>query len=284
MREFDFLEFHNNIQKDFSDVASVIISIERVEWNRVHWPNNYDDGYYDEQYELDKARLVEILNGIKLKFEFAYEILNLVNMSLKLESQLKKHLDKFDQLDFIHFVDVFYSPAQWIFRQHLEAITSHIKIGTENDYEDTYSKRLLEQILRGTPKMIYDRALEPSKESEVQSEVYKTLIHVFPDTVREIPIAKISKTYKPDIGIKQLKSAIEYKFVDSAKEAKTSIGGIFEDIQGYEGSEDWTTFYAVIYMTDNYLTVDQVEAEFKLSKVPHNWKPIVVYGKGSRNK
>lgn len=77
---------------------------------------------------------------------------------------------------------------------------------------------------------------------------------------------------------------MEYKFVDSAEEAKTVIGGVFEDIQGYAGSEDWKFFYAVIYMTDNYLTIDQVHAEFELSQVPHNWMPIVIFGKGKRKK
>jgi len=284
MRDFDFIEFNKNIEKDFNDVASLVSSVERVEWDMAHWPNDFKNGYHDDEYELDKARLAEILDGIYLKFDFAYELLGLEKMSLKLDKQLKEHLGKFSNLDFIPYVDVFYSPVQWIFKQHLSALTSHIKIETESEYENTNSKILLEQILRGTSKMIFDRKIEPSNEAEVRAEVYKTLIHVFPDTVREIPIAKVSKTYKPDIGVKRIKSAIEYKFVDSEKEAKTAIGGIFEDIQGYEGSLDWTTFYAVIYMTDNYLTSDQVDAEFKLSKVPHNWKPIVVFGKGARKK
>jgi len=170
----------------------------------------------------------------------------------------------------------------WILNRHLNALTSHVKIESESEYENTNSIMLLEQILRGTAKMLSDREIEPTNEAEVRNEVYKTLIHVFPDTVREIPIAKISKTYKPDIGVRRLKSAIEYKFVSTSTEAKTAIGGIFEDINGYEGSLDWTTFYAVIYMTDNFITQDQVEAEFTLSKVPHHWKPIVVFGKGKR--
>jgi hypothetical protein len=49
---------------------------------------------------------------------------------------------------------------------------------------------------------------------------------------------------------------------------------IFEDIQGYAGSEDWKTFYAVIYQTDHFMTQAQIDEEFKLSKVDHNWKPI----------
>lgn len=53
---------------------------------------------------------------------------------------------------------------------------------------------------------------------------------------------------------------------------------------GYDGTQDWTTFFAVIYMTDNFFTQDQIEAEFKLSKAKKCWKPILVYGKGERKK
>ncbi len=55
-------------------------------------------------------------------------------------------------------------------------------------------------------------------------------------------------------------------------------------MMGYEGTDDWKTFFAVIYMTDNFMTQDHVEAEFVLSKVKKNWKPIVVFGKGGRQK
>jgi hypothetical protein len=219
-----------------------------------------------------------------LKLDFAYEYIGLEKMEENLKSELEKYQGKIEKLEFIPYVDVLFSPVLWIFEKHLGALTSHVIVKEESEFENKNSEMLLEQILRGTPKILTDREIEPSNEAEVRNEVYKILIHVFPDTVREIPIAKVSKTYKPDIGIKRLKSAIEYKFVDSANDSKVAIGGVFEDIQGYEGSEDWTTFYVVIYMTDNFMTQDQVEAEFTLSKVPHHWKPMVVFGKGKRKK
>lgn len=280
MRDFNFIEFHNNVQKDFLDANRVISDIESAEWADMH--SEPDERGYDDEKDFNKERLVEILEAIRLKLDFAHEYLGLIKMSERLSTDLAKYKGKFGELEFIQYVDVFYSPVKWILTKHLNALTSHIKIETESEYENTNSLILLEQILRGTPKMLSDRNIKPTDEAVVRNEVYKNLIHVFPDTVREIPIAKVSKTYKPDIGIKRLKCAVEYKFVDSDKEAKTAIGGIYEDINGYEGSEDWTTFYAVIYMTDNFITQDQVEAEFKLSKVPHHWKPIVVFGKGQR--
>ncbi|MBK9255536.1 MAG: hypothetical protein IPM42_08625 [Saprospiraceae bacterium] len=275
MQEFNFKEFHENIQKDLLEANRLISDIE---------PSYYQshNEYLYEELIFNKERLRSTFELIKLKFDFAHEFLQLLKLSDKLNIELKKYNGNFDQLEYMPFLDVFYSPVKWTFTRHLSALTSHVKINNESEYETTNSFLLLEQILRGTPKILTERKIVPSNEAEVRSEVYRTLIHVFPDTVREIPIAKISKVYKPDIGIRRLKSAIEYKFVDSANEAKTAIGGIFEDIKGYEGSADWTTFYAVIYMTDNFLTQDQIEAEFKLSKVPHHWKPIVVFGKGSR--
>lgn len=142
----------------------------------------------------------------------------------------------------------------------------------------------LQRILLGTPTLILHSKIEPSNEKEIRVKMYELLIHYYPDTVREIPISKVSKTYKPDIGIKSLKTAVEYKFCDSADELKTAIGGVYEDIMGYNGSADWTTFFAVFYMTDPYMTQAQVEAEFEMAGAPHNWKPLLVTGQGQRAK
>lgn len=108
------------------------------------------------------------------------------------------------------------------------------------------------------------------------------MIHVFPDSVREVPIPKVTKIYKADIGIRSIKSALEFKFVDSAQEAKTAIGGIYADVCGYERPEQWKYFYAVIYMTVHFFTQQQIEAEFQDSNITAKWKPILIYGKGSR--
>lgn len=282
MKEFDFIEFNRKIQADIQDAQSVISDIEHVELNRMYHNNHEFD--YNAEHDFNKEHLTGILTLIKLKLDFAFEILGLEKMLVSFDNDFNKYENNLSELEFIPYVDVFYSPALLITKQYLYALTSHIHIEENKEFEHTNSTILLEQILKGTPKILTDRNVDPSNEADVRNEVYKVLIHVFPDTVREIPIAKVSKTYKPDIGIKKIKSAIEYKFVDSEQEAKTAIGGIFEDIQGYEGSEDWTTFYAVIYMTDHFLTPFQIEEEFKLSKVPHKWKPIIVFGKGHRKR
>ncbi len=273
MREFDFKEFRQNLQLDFDKVRATLENIEDFTFNQMH-----HDGY-----ALDTEFLEDLLEQIALKLEFAYDFMGLEKMSVKLNDELREFHGNFHYTLQHGIIDIVYSPVDVILQKHFNAITSHLKV-EDSDKEIEDSMNLLERILRGTAKILKDGNIEPSNENEVRNEVYRILIHVFPFTVREIPIAKVSKSYKPDIGIKSLKCAVEYKFADNETEAKKAIEGIFADIQGYEGSEDWKTFYAVIYMTDNFMTQDQVEAEFKLSKVPYNWKPIVVYGKGGRKR
>ena len=160
------------------------------------------------------------------------------------------------------------------------------KLLGEEDDRATNQKEIehLERILLNTPKIVYDNKLDPSNENDVRNVVYNLLVHVFPSTLREISISQVTKTYKPDIGVQSLKAAIEYKFADSKDEVKKAIGGLYEDMRGYSGSEDWKVFYAVVYMTDAYFTSDQIKAEFAHTESDKNWKPILVHGKGARKR
>lgn len=169
--------------------------------------------------------------------------------------------------------------------QYIEAVEAMLNPG-EADHEVATSLEILKlrNFLLETPRIIRDFGLEPRSEKDVREKVYNVLIHLHPDTVREIPISKVSKVYKPDIGVRSLKAAIEYKYVTSETELKTAIGGVFEDISGYAGSADWTTFFAVFYMTDAFFTQRQIDSEFQLSNAPHSWIPILVLGKGERPK
>jgi hypothetical protein len=186
------------------------------------------------------------------------------------------------QLTLAPWIGVLYCPALEFLADCLNSIEVVVPRTEESARTSSDRMRILEQVLRGTSKIIWDRKLEPSKESEIRNAVYDVLIHVFPDTVREVPIAQVSKIYKPDIGVRSLKAAVEYKFADNESEARSLLGGIYEDIHGYAGSEDWKTFFAVLYMTGNFLTLDQVIAEWQMTNVPHSWKPIVVTGRGAR--
>jgi hypothetical protein len=137
---------------------------------------------------------------------------------------------------------------------------------------------VFETILGNTAKIIEHSGLPPRNESQVRNRVLEILAFAFPDAIKEVPIAKSLKVYKPDIGVGPLMAAAEYKFADTKEKAKAALGGIYEDMRGYAGHPDWRSFYAVIYMTKTFYTQKDVEREFQLVRADLNWTPIIVYG------
>jgi hypothetical protein len=268
MNEFNFHHFRNNIEGDLREARGLVSNLSEY----LNYPYGSEEFYFNEKKDFDEVTLQFYIDRAILKLKFALEHLQLDKLHKDFISALSKYKTYHDEFEHISYVGVFTNPVVGIIQMYVDAVCSQLDpaVITKSKIEEENS--LLERILMGTPKLISDSKIEPSNEAEIRN------------MVREIPISKISKVYKPDIGIRKLKTAIEYKFADSLDEVKKSIGGIFEDIQGYAGSEDWTTFYAVIYQTDHFLTQSQVEEEFKLSGVEHNWKPILVYGKGARIK
>jgi hypothetical protein len=83
--------------------------------------------------------------------------------------------------------------------------------------------------------------------------------------------------------VSTLKAAIEFKFASSDHEVLTALDGFFEDISGYSGSDDWKTFYAVVYQTEPFVSESRFRSEFDRAGAKH-WHPILVNGKGVRRR
>jgi hypothetical protein len=137
---------------------------------------------------------------------------------------------------------------------------------------------VLATILRNTGKLVAQRKLTPSSETQVRNAMLEYIQLAFEDARKEIPISKKFKTYRADIGVPSLRAAIEYKYVKAANQMKSCLDGIYADMKGYGGDDAWRTFYAVFYMTGPFYRQDQVEEEFALVRADLNWTPILVLG------
>jgi len=236
----------------------------------------------DEQLIYLEDRLAYSLDTIVLHSKFGLELLGLQSGRAEF---LKTYESEFGKkptaLAMTPFSDEPICPALQFLTQRLscfEALSS-----APGKKEEEESKRgLLKRILQNTAKIISDRQLDPSDENQIRDEVFNVLIHPFPDAVRDIGIAKTFQLFRPDIGIKCLGTGIEYKFADNPDEVKRAVRGIYEDISGYNGSNDWTNFFSVIYLTDAFITEAQLQAEFRLSEVQDKWVPLLVVGRGGR--
>lgn len=141
---------------------------------------------------------------------------------------------------------------------------------------------VFENVLKSTPQIIGRAKLLPENEAAVRAAVREILGFGFTDVVREMPISKNLKTYKPDIGVRSLMAAAEYKFIDDAQEARNALDQVYADMKGYSGDPNWRSFYAVLYMTEPFFSQKHLDDEFRLVKADITWTPIVVVGAGGR--
>jgi len=242
-----------------------------------------DNDFSNEEHEMTQQELEWRLHRSFIGLCLLIEHLGFADFLEEFKAGFGKFKGKLRDVDIAPYVGDFYSEAHSYLRKYLFSISA--LLGADLAKQQLEEKKsTLEGILFNTPKIIFDRGVEPKNEAEVRKCVFDLLIHIFPDTVRETPIIQNTKTYKPDIGIKSLSTAIEYKFADSVEEVKKAVGGLYEDMRGYSGSKDWTNFYAVIYMTDAFFTQQQIMSEFEHTSEDENWKPLLVIGKGARAK
>jgi hypothetical protein len=255
-----------DLERSFKEAWDIFANYEWAKMSR------QDDSYYRES-------LHDYIRSIYVRLRFAYEALGLSSMLGELKAGFEAHQGNLSAVDVTPLGDPYSSPLAYLgsYFRPLKA-----SVPSRQEVEAAAAVQQLERILLGTPKLVKDRGLEPENEKDVRKAMYDLLIHPYPDTVREVPIAKQSKVYKPDIGIPSLKTAVEYKFGTTEQEIKTALGGIYQDVAAYAGSSDWTVFFAVIYMTEPFLTQAQVEAEFRMSKIDRSWRPLLVVGKGNR--
>lgn len=271
------LKLLENIAEQISASWNSIGKIEALS----QFPDDGEHPYYEEQ-ELAELGFESQLQRLYISICALIEAIGMPELLIQFRNDYAAiPSEKRAALHSTPYIGDLSSTTLGLFWKYHSTLSSLLGEDTKQQSQEE-QRKLFEGILINTPKIVKDRGVEPSNEAEVRRCVYDLLIHVFPDAVREVSIIQGTKTYKPDIGIKSLKVAAEYKFADSASEVKKAIGGLYEDMRGYAGSEDWKYFFAVVYMTDAFFTQQQIMAEFRHTSADANWKPILVIGRGAR--
>ncbi len=260
------------LEGDLQRAQKLVNDLERYAYWRPDEP--------DEEEDLIELQLADVLLRIELRLIAAFERLGLRMVAERLAARASRH-KKATSFQMLPWIGELWNPLLGDLTEFHEILKPYLPEAEADSHVERDRERL-RGILAGTPKMLSDRGVVPSAESDVEEEVYKTLIHLFPDTVRQIPIPKAVKTYKPDLGVRSLGTAIEYKFADSETEFKACLDGIFTDIHAYADTKDWRHFFAVLYVTDQFFTQAQLDAHLRSSNIPDTWTFIMVSGRGGR--
>ena len=137
---------------------------------------------------------------------------------------------------------------------------------------------ILRNALYGIPKFLSRLGL-PTGEPDIQRAMDAILSSVFPDyQSKKVLILKAVKSFIPDGAVPSLAALIELKFADSQGKAKVGVDGIRTDQIGYDGTSEFTRFYAVLFQTANFLTPQEFEAALAPTGNAPRWTTILLTG------
>jgi hypothetical protein len=141
----------------------------------------------------------------------------------------------------------------------------------------------LEDMLRLTAVLVHRRKEVISGELHLQSIIHDYLKASFPSFTTIVVIQKELKIFKPDCGVTDVNTAVEFKIIENEQEVATAISGVIEDIGGYRGSKEWTRFFSVFYQKHPFMNESQARRVIERAG-GDNWTPIVVNGILERKK
>lgn len=228
---------------------------------------------YQISSETDQWIISELFHSLYIKILITLELNGFCDSAKILVSEwntVKDNITEYRQID--EHYEVVDSSAFRLLKSYVDALKMvgdpHTQVGIE----------LLTKILGRMASFLREINIIPSKEDDIKKPMNALLSSVFLDFSDSPSISGIVQNFKPDAGIRNLHTAIEYKFAASEIEIKTAMRGICEDIAGYRGSLDWNYFIASIYMTEPFKTQDQLQEEINRAGGRNNWRVIAVNG------
>ncbi len=265
---FNIRELNSQIQTYFDQARDILYDLHNYGYSsdRFEWTLAEQEDTNRLEYNIKKIykSLIIILDAQKM-----HRVLDDLNSDFsKYEHVLTNHeydnehdFEKCDSLDCL-----------WGYYQQLKVLFGN---------KSTLEEEIIIRIIKGLPRWFSDNEIHPTNENDIKTPFVRILKLVFPDVVTDFKITHRAINFQPDAGIKSLHTAFEIKFADTENEIKTAIQGLYEDIEGYNGSAEWELFYTIFYQTGHYLTEEELELLYNDVKA---WKPILVTGIGNRKK
>lgn len=258
---------------------SIMSELYNIDMNEAFFDQSLQPRERKQWVRRLKARLPEAANRIAAYLEMcgmnetrAVFLTNWKDFEQNLDKTEWNHTDESDDLSSpaLDFLEHHY----WSFRDMLPDERKQPK----KDDDNHALEKLLTNVLRSTATILRNYSIAPTCETHVKQTMTKHLETTFADYTTQLTIAKPMVSFKPDGGVRSLRSALEFKFCESESDVKTAIHGLTEDLAGYSESLDWTKFYTVVYQTKPFTNEPQIQAALSGSGKTDRWTFIVVTG------
>ncbi|QDK37951.1 hypothetical protein [Bdellovibrio sp. NC01] len=281
------------IQKDRKQIGKDEAALVQVMHKRGYpYGDDEDEARNDYYLDLQEASYhASIQHKINFLINAVISCLDLLQLNanrdrfIKNVEQLRNSKNEFE-LEFNADYDVFDCKAVDIIDNEIKIISSLLgdnETGFESITHSPIRGILLGQ-LEQTPFYLEKLSPNPKDELEIQNVMHSVLEGNFgKDFIKRPSINQAFKTYIPDGGIKSIATAIEFKFIDSERELKTAMEGLYADFHGYSDSKDWNNFISIFYMTSNFKSPRTIKEEIE-EKTMKRWTALVFTGNGGRIK
>ncbi|KHS67103.1 hypothetical protein QT13_15030 [Pectobacterium brasiliense] len=281
----EYLE--HRIRNLLSAARQLEIKVAQHQMNWGEWEYKKENESHPPQYLLDGddefvSPFQEILQSIYLSTICYLDEKNLkcyLAMFYKVfgnDPSLPNHRDEF-------LIDHYWSGEPYsVFLAKINKFLSSFEFteSSREKYDRISGIQYLETILKNTAVIISKSKLSPKTESEVYNAVRLTLEFVFASSKSpRSNFIKTAKEYKPDILIPELYAAVEYKYAADEQKLKSTIEQIAADVKGYTGDRDYSIFYAVFYVTEDFWGQAKFSKVWSDQRFPKNWIPMYIVGK-----
>ncbi|MCZ6688085.1 MAG: hypothetical protein O7H41_00575 [Planctomycetota bacterium] len=159
------------------------------------------------------------------------------------------------------------------------SMIEELHLPSETDEESGSDDNLLD-VIRNSEYYIASRAIfgwVPCREEDVHQRIDGLLKCTYTDLRKNPPLSKPIKGFIPDSGIPSLKTALEYKFIQTEVEAKAAVDEILADIGGYQ-SDIYDTIIFVIYEVARLFSERDWNAAVKASKPRAEVRVVILRG------
>jgi hypothetical protein len=271
--EMEYLE--KTINDGLDNLYYTYNKMEMMEDLNLHYDNYEYDRLKDNFESIANATYIKVLAYFELK---------------GLKTYLQKFIDEFDNK--IKTLDIYQQyyheeSGDTVSQLYLDfrSFLKPFKFNESGEFDSIYLNQgltYLERILMNTDLIIKLQQKVIHNEPDIYKTIKPFIEIFFPsvlNTEGSVILNKLKK-YKPDIFIPELHVAVEYKYINTLPDIKSTISEIADDVKGYKekiGTNEYQLFYSVFYISDSLLTKERFQELWREREYPDTWRAIPVF-------
>jgi hypothetical protein len=265
----DELEY---IEREIKDWKSRISNKHfNLVMNELTYREDYDDGWVKDYIKL----------GLRYLFHHIVAYVEAKGLRDYAQTFRKKYESKLEDSSFLLRSEIFH-PEEEPELTLLHEFSQFLAPFKAFDYsaKKEVEENQLKEVLKNTPFILKNIKAKITNETSIYKQVKWVLQLYYPSCRQKNKASFIEqfKTYDPDILIPELKTAIEYKYVQKNTNIEDYIDQVRVDAANYKNDYRYENFIAVLCVEDSAsATEENIKTAWESKHFPNNWDLVITF-------